>query len=115
MRVGSCVRDFGPKGRDPNSSIVGGSTPLASVVCSLTEPKPDPGASRGHALTRSSNPYNYEPTHGLMPRASHSAVGYGKKLNTLSPGRAALVASSARSRPNRRWSIQRCAPSNISE
>jgi len=50
------VRDFGPEGRDP-AAVCGGSTPLARVVCGLTEPKPDPGASRGHAQTCRKKPF----------------------------------------------------------
>jgi hypothetical protein len=46
------VRDYGPEGRDP-AAVCGGSTPLRSVVCCVTEPKPDPGASRGHAQNQS--------------------------------------------------------------
>jgi hypothetical protein len=53
-RAGSCVRDYGPKGRDP-AAVCRGSTPLQTVVSSATEPKPDPGASRGHALPGSSS------------------------------------------------------------
>ncbi len=42
----SRVRDSGPKGRDP-AAVCRGSTPLGCVVCSPTEPKPDPGAAGG--------------------------------------------------------------------
>ncbi len=55
------VRAFGPKGRDP-AAVCGGSTPLSSVVCCFTEPKPDPGARRGHAQTVRTRPFQPDPT-----------------------------------------------------
>ncbi len=41
---------FRPEGARPGA-VCRGSTPLRSVVCCVTEPKPDPGASRGHTQT----------------------------------------------------------------
>jgi hypothetical protein len=49
------VRDASAQRRDPRA-VSRGSPPLASVVCWLTEPQPDPSVSEGHAQTLRPNP-----------------------------------------------------------
>ena len=82
------VRDYGPKGRDP-AAVCRGSTPLASVVCSLTEPKPDPGASRGHARPRRPVPFVPAQNSARSPKVS------------VRPGRTVTLSGSPTWRPSR--------------